>query len=154
MKTLNLSGFNRFLATLPLKIAAAELAGLTAAAELISEEARHEIGHYQRDNMGPSAEWEELAKRTKDDRRSKGFPENNPLLRTGELLHSISFHVEGNVAVVGSTSDVAVWQELGTRNIPPRSFLATAAYRKTAMASEAIAGRVVWVLRDLGARND
>src|ERR1035437_10054844 len=58
---------------------------------------------------------------------------NTPLLETGELRDSIEWtvhghgsHVEGEV---GSNNDKAVWHELGTRTIPPRSFLASSALR-------------------------
>jgi hypothetical protein len=50
-----------------------------------------------------------------------------PWLRTGALRDSIGHEVDGAVAVVGSSSDVAVDQELGTRAIPPRPFLASTA---------------------------
>jgi phage gpG-like protein len=50
-----------------------------------------------------------------------------PLLETGELRGSIEWNSEGNVGYVGSNLDKAVWHELGTSRIPPRSFLAGAA---------------------------
>ncbi len=50
-----------------------------------------------------------------------------PWLRTGGLRESITHDVDGAVAIVGSSSDVAVDQELGTHTIPPRSFLAATA---------------------------
>jgi phage gpG-like protein len=53
---------------------------------------------------------------------------NTPLLETGELRDSIEWNSEGSIGHVGSNSDKAVWQELGTsRGIPPRSFLGAAA---------------------------
>jgi phage gpG-like protein len=99
--------------------------GLEAAAGLIQNTARAKLGHYQ-----PSVEhfpaWPELADFTKQDRVAKGFTENDPLLRTGELRDSIGHAVRGFEAVIGSTSDVAVYQELGTDRIPPRPFLGPA----------------------------
>jgi hypothetical protein len=50
-----------------------------------------------------------------------------PLLETGELRESIGWQSEGLEGQVGSNNDKAVWQELGTSRIPPRSFLAGAA---------------------------
>jgi hypothetical protein len=50
-----------------------------------------------------------------------------PWLRTGELRESIGSDVDGSTAVIGSSSSVAVDQELGTSTIPPRSFLAATA---------------------------
>jgi phage gpG-like protein len=141
----DLASFAAYLARLPVAIQAAETAGLTAAALVIEKEAKAEIGHYQGE-AGPLAAWAELADTTKADRRSKGFPENNPLLRSGELLHSIGHSVDGHHAVVGSTSDIAVYQEFGTPHaahpIPQRSFLGGAAFRKGKDAADA-AGKAV-----------
>jgi hypothetical protein len=50
---------------------------------------------------------------------------DSPLLETGELRDS-----EGNIGHVGSNADRAVWMELGTSKIPPRSFLAAAAMQQ------------------------
>jgi hypothetical protein len=52
---------------------------------------------------------------------------NTPLLETGELRGSIEWNASGNEGHVGSNLDKAVWHELGTARIPPRSFLAGAA---------------------------
>ena len=115
----------------------AEEHGLTKAAELIQEEAKAEIGHYQ-DATGPFDAWEELADATKADRRRKQFSENDPLLRTGDLQRSIAHEVEGRKAVVGSDSEVAAALEFGTSHIPPRSFLGGAAFRKGEEAANVI----------------
>jgi hypothetical protein len=56
-----------------------------------------------------------------------GEDHSAPWLRTGALRESIGHEVNGAVAVIGSSSDVAVDQELGTRAIPPRPFLASTA---------------------------
>jgi hypothetical protein len=98
------------------------------AAKIIQKDAQHRLGEYQ-DYTGPFNTWAELADSTKADRVAKGFPENEPLLRTGELRDSIEVSVKGNEAVVGSVSDIAMYQELGTdRGIPPRPFLGPAAF--------------------------
>src|SRR6266550_2601133 len=52
---------------------------------------------------------------------------NTPLLETGELRASIEWNASGNEGHVGSNNDKAVWHELGTSRIPPRSFLMGAA---------------------------
>jgi phage gpG-like protein len=59
---------------------------------------------------------------------------DTPLLDTGQLRDSISAYVqmhddEHGRAVVGSDSEIAVYQELGTSRIPPRSFLMMSAKR-------------------------
>jgi phage gpG-like protein len=59
--------------------------------------------------------------------QTPGQDHSVPWLRTGTLRASIGHNTDGNVAVVGSTSDIAVDQELGTRTNSPRSFLAATA---------------------------
>jgi phage gpG-like protein len=56
-----------------------------------------------------------------------GQDHSAPWLQTGALRASISHHTDGMIAVVGSSCDVAVDQELGTKTDPPRSFLASTA---------------------------
>ena len=109
---------------------------LEKAAEVVEAEAKAEIGHYQ-GKAGPFAAWAELADSTKDDRVKKGYSENDPLLREGTLRDSIHHKVEmtgiaKGEAHIGSDNPIAVYQELGTAKIPPRSFLGGALVRKTA----------------------
>lgn len=96
--------------------------------KFIEQEAKDEIGHYQA-AMGEHQAWPELADSTKKDRVRKGFPEDEPLLRTGELRDSISSKADALSVTIGSTSDVMVYQELGTATIPPRPVLGTALYK-------------------------
>jgi HK97 gp10 family phage protein len=96
------------------------------AAKIIENQAKSEIGVYQ-PAIGEFDAWAELSASTKQDRSSKGYPENNPLLRSGKLRDSIESTAQGLEAAIGSNLDIAVWQELGTENIPPRTFLGTAA---------------------------
>jgi phage gpG-like protein len=57
-----------------------------------------------------------------------------PWQRTGALRDSIAASVEADAVVVGSTSIVAVAQELGTAILPPRPFLAPGARDGEAIA--------------------
>jgi hypothetical protein len=75
--------------------------------------------------------WPPLAESTIADKAHHGFPTPKPLLRTGELRDSIQYAVHGLEGCVGSDLDVALYQEMGTSRIPPRSFL-----RSAAIASE------------------
>ena len=102
---------------------------LERAAVVVEREAKIEIGVYQ-GAAGPFAEWKELADATKDDRVRHGYSENDPLLREGALVRSITHTVADHVATIGSSEDIAVYQELGTDKIPPRSFLGGALVRK------------------------
>ena len=99
---------------------------LETAAELVEKRAKDKIGEYQ-EQAGPFVGWADLAEFTKADRIAKGFPEDEPLLRTGAMRDSIEHIVGDGEAQVGSNSDIAVYQELGTAKIPPRSFLGGAA---------------------------
>ena len=71
--------------------------------------------------------WAPLATSTIADKQAHGFPTPKPLLRTGELRDSIEYTVHGLEGAVGSDLDIAVYQELGTSRIPPRSFLVSSA---------------------------
>jgi phage gpG-like protein len=68
--------------------------------------------------------WPPLAEST-----LKKKQEDTPLLETGELFDSLEFTVEPTRGIVGSNLDRAVWHELGTYKIPPRSFLRESAVR-------------------------
>lgn len=94
---------------------------LELACEVIEHSAKEAIGTY---DFG----WQELAEVTKKDRVSKGYPENEPLLRTGELRDSIQHNVSTvpMEAYVGSDNWKAPIHEFGVvgpPRIPPRPFL-------------------------------
>jgi hypothetical protein len=92
------------------------------ACEMVAAQARSAIG--KQHEM-----WPALAPATIADRVNKGFAANEPLLRTGALRDSIQWttSASGMEGAVGSNSPIAVWQELGTSRIPPRSFLVSSA---------------------------
>jgi len=100
--------------------------GLKKCAVAIEKTAKAEIGEYQGE-VPPFSGWVELADSTKADRVAQGFTENDPLLRTGKLRDTISHQIDGLEAVIGSDSDIMVYQELGTEHIPPRAVLGPAA---------------------------
>ena len=146
MREMSLTSFIGHLGGMSVALGAHTGHALEKAAQIVEKEAKAEIGHYQ-DAAGPFAGWAELADSTKADRAAKGFPENEPLLRTGELRDSISHKVEvtgpvSGKAVIGSDSDIAVYQELGTKNIPPRSFLGGALVRKSHAVAELLGASV------------
>lgn len=113
--------------------AAAEIDGgmrelMTLAAERVQAEARKMIGHYQTD-IQPFEDWRPLAASTVRKRVKEGYPPDEPLLREGIMREGIEITVGAFEASVGSNDPVALWQELGTERIPPRSFLGAAAVR-------------------------
>lgn len=71
--------------------------------------------------------WPPLAESTIKDKAAHGFNTPAPLLRTGELRDSIEYTAHGNEGAVGSNLEIALYQELGTKHIPPRSFLVSSA---------------------------
>jgi hypothetical protein len=125
--------------------------GLDRVAEYIERTAKEEIGKYQK-GVGPFAAWAQLAEATVDDRVAHGFSPDEPLLRTGELRDSISRRVHGLEAEVGSTSDIMVYQELGTANaahpIPPRPVLGPAAVRAEPVIRKVLISALVAGLLD------
>ncbi len=112
---------------------AAQVPAMARACALVQREARDAIGHGE-EAHGPFPAWPALAEATRAERVREGFAADAPLLRSGALRESIGVAVAdwgrgGVEGVVGSGSEVAVFQELGTARIPPRSFLGASALR-------------------------
>jgi hypothetical protein len=98
----------------------------------VKNKAKELIGHEQ-------PEWPPLADVTKADRVSKGYPENEPLLREGRLRNSVGYKVncgivKKDVAIgykVGYGADeYAKAQEEGKGKITSRPALKTALFRE------------------------
>ena len=134
MREFSLTGFAHFLGSVAVT-RAADHEALERAAVIVETEAKRVIGTYDYN-------WPQLAPSTQADRVAQGFPANEPLLRTGEMRDSIEHVSDRKEAQIGSNSDIAVWQELGTVSIPARSFLGEAAIRKEQEVVDEI-GRVV-----------
>lgn len=130
MREFSLTGFAAFLGTLPLEVEHANHHALEKAAVMVETEAKRVIGTY---DYG----WTPLAPSTLEKKAA-----NTPLLETGEMRDSIEHVSDHHEANIGSNSDKAVWQELGTSRIPPRSFLAGALQHKTTEIVEEI-GRAI-----------
>jgi HK97 gp10 family phage protein len=115
------------------------------AAEIIRDDAKVRLGIYQ-DHIGPFNEWAPLADSTVADRVNKGYRPNDPLVREGDLRDSIEVTQKGREAVVGSASDIALYQEQGTEHIPPRPFLGPAGFAsKRRIAALATNTVVAWI---------
>ena len=140
----SLGSFAAYLLERDVAVAVALEEGLKKAAEHVEKVAKDEFGEYQ-PAVGGFPAWAELADSTKAQRVALGYSENDPLLRSGELRDSIGHEVAGLEAVVGSTDDVMVYQELGTETIPPRPVLGPAAIR-----SEAVIQRMIGEAAVLG----
>lgn len=135
-RELSLDEFALLLVGIPLELEAANHEALERCAKLIEKDAKDTLGTY---DYG----WPQLAPSTQKERESKGFPPNDPLLRTGAMRDSIQHSADSKEARVGSNSDIAVYQELGTSKIPPRSFLEETMKRKTPEMLDLIGRTVV-----------
>jgi Bacteriophage HK97-gp10, putative tail-component len=139
MREFNLETFAAFCAVggeLVHDIDVAKKTAIHAMAQMIADEAKRVLGTYDYD-------WPQLATSTQADRVQAGFAANEPLLRTGELRDSIEYTVTSDhEAEVGSNLDIAVYQELGTATIPPRSFLAQAGAHQGEDAAK-VAGKII-----------
>jgi phage gpG-like protein len=101
------------------------------ACAMVAEEARRVLGTH---DYG----WVDLKPETIA-RKMRG---DTPLLETGAMRASIQWNASDNEGYVGSNSDIAVYQELGTSRIPPRPFLSGAAIAMEAKIHK-MAGRAV-----------
>ena len=120
---MNLSEFvSRLERIADLEIPEAKRVALSVSGHIIEEKAKELIGHY---NDFP--EWPQLADSTKKERERLGWPPNDPLLRSGDLRESIGHEtISDNIETVGSTSDIMIYQEFGTKTIPPRPVIGPA----------------------------
>lgn len=131
MREFSLLGFAAFTTGMIAEIDHAKREALERGAQIIEDESKRVIGTY---DYG----WPPLAAST-----LKKKAADTPLLETGEMRDSIEHTVTGDEAHIGSNNDKAVWQELGTSRIPPRSFLMEAAVHKTDDVVKAIGQHIV-----------
>ena len=109
------------------------------ACEMVANAAKEALGTYEFGWV--SLKPETIARKMRGD---------SPLLETGELKNSIQWNSSGNEGHVGSNLDKAVWMELGTSKIPPRSFLAAAAMQQEELIHEMAARAVVAIIAGRG----
>ena len=123
MKFSSLGSLAAHLATIEADMKLTEEVCVEKACRMVEKEAKTAIGTYRFD--WPRLEPETVARKARGD---------TPLLETGELRDSIEHVVEREgaevVGYVGTNDPIAKYHELGTRHIPPRSFLGEAAMRQ------------------------
>lgn len=134
---MNLEQFAREMSSASATIATGLEAGFRIIVKEIEETAKEEIGVYQ-PAYGPFDDWAPLAESTKHDRIRQGYSEDEPLLRSGKLRDSIQSEVMGLAAIVGTKSEIGLWQEVGTERIPPRPIIGPAYVRRIGPLIEAI----------------
>jgi phage gpG-like protein len=118
---------------------------LEKATKFLQAKVKDKYGEYQPE-AGPFVAWAELAESTKQDRERQGYPEDEPLLRRGGLRDSVEREVKDNEGFVGSDSDIAVYDELGTKNMPPRSTFGSAATENLEKIKQIVGESVVTAL--------
>jgi HK97 gp10 family phage protein len=96
-------------------------AGLEKCAKLIETTAKDKLGYYQ-EAVGPYPAWEQLSDRTLAEHAALGVGDS-PLVLTGGLYASIEHQVNDTEAVIGTKSEIGLYQEIGTDKIPPRPFM-------------------------------
>jgi phage gpG-like protein len=136
--TYTIAGFITKLAIIDRDLKQVGHAIIARACELVCAEAKRVIGVGYED--WPALQPETLARKMA----------NTPLLETGEMRASIEWNAEGDRGFVGSNLDKAVWHELGTSRIPPRSFLAGAAMHMEDQIHKMAAKAVVAVIAGRG----
>lgn len=119
--------------------------GLHALAEAL---ARLDFSAAQRDALEQAAQQLETSVRQTLSHRP-GEDHSAPWLRTGSLRESIGHDASETVAAIGASDPVAVYQELGTRSVPPRPFLAPAASAQAEGIAHSIGDAVAQVLREV-----
>ncbi len=100
-----------------------------AGALIIQQEIKAELGHYQ-PSVGPYNAWQQLADATEERRTKAGFAPDDPLLMSGHLRDSIQIVETDDVVFVGTNVHYAKDLEFGTITMPPRPFIARAAFVK------------------------
>jgi HK97 gp10 family phage protein len=126
MKTLNsLSDLARALEQNAKQMQAALAGALKTSAIAVADAAKDKL-----DGKDKPQDWPELSDAAKAEHVRKGYDENAPLLASGALRDSIQYRSTEKSFEVGSDSQIAVYQELGTATIPPRPFLAPALHNK------------------------
>ena len=108
--------------------------------------ARIDISAAQREGTGNAASQIEIA--VKESLcHPPGSDHSTPWLRSGALRNSIAHSADEAGAAIGSSDPVAVYQELGTRTVSPRPFLAPAAATQAEESAQAVATTVVDAIR-------
>lgn len=138
----DMGAFAAFLVESQVRVYAAMQDGLEMCVGHIEKVARSEFGNYQ-PKTGPHPSWDELADSTKDERVRLGYTENDPLLRSGELMDSSAHSVYWLNGFAGSTSPIAPYHEFGTMRIPPRPVWGPAAIRSEAYIRRTLGAAVV-----------
>ena len=126
---MNLLGVVARFTSIGMQVEVLKREALKASVKIVEKRSKEKIGEYQ-PATGPIPAWTELADSTKEDRVAKGFTENEPLERSGDLRDKITSGIDGDIGYVGSPDLKAMWAEVGTPTEPARSWLEGAYYDK------------------------
>lgn len=145
-KHFTLASFGRHLLEMEVK--------LIPTVEAVAKEAASEMYDNAHRLYGDATMLAPLAKATQDDRVSKGYTPNNPLLRDGTLLRD-SLEKDSNIeglAGIGSAEPVQKYQEHGYINartgraVPPRPVLRLALSTSLPAIRELVDGAIAFIL--------
>lgn len=134
---MDLDMFAREMSLASAKIATELELGFHIIVKDIEETAKEELGVYQ-PAVGPFDAWSPLEEATKTARMRSGYSADEPLLRSGELRSTIESEIAGLAAIIGTKSEIGLWQEVGTDRVPPRPFIGPAYVRKIDPLMESI----------------
>lgn len=184
MERLTLDQLARRFIAAPVKMHASVGVAMVKAAILVRDTATKKFGEYQ-PAVGEYPAWEQLTIDTVTQKMNHGAPGPNPLIGAygkdkyqeanqstenavwpAPLRNTISIHVDGWVAQVGSDDPLAEWHEYGvpdpsgehaktgagkdhTTEIPPRPFLRPALFEKAEEIQEILNEGMFLALRNL-----
>lgn len=143
----NLTEFSQYLTTVlkQEKLHTTEI--LENIGQVVEDDSKRKFGVYQAE-VGPFNAWSELSDLTKKERVELGFEPNNPLYRSGHLMHTIYHSVEKMTVFIGSDDEIMLVQERGGRSwharankeiiIPPRPVLGPAMFQSQKIIAEII----------------
>lgn len=123
---------------------------MTSLGELSNRLRRVHLEAVQRRALEDAAQRIEEAVRTALS-HSPGGEHDAPWLQSGELRDSIEHEADATRAVIGSTSEIAAYQELGTRTVPPRPVLGPVAAALGQSVAEVIGAAVADAIRTAAA---
>ena len=139
----DLALFALHLTSLELAVKREQRRGLEKALQLIENDAKDQIGHYQ-PGVGEFPAWAPLAESTEAEKARLGAPLGAPLLRHGGLYASFQHEVLApDDGVVGSTDPTLVFHEFGTSKMPPRPVMGPAVVRNRAQIQKILGQALV-----------
>lgn len=108
--------------------------GLDQVMAHIEASARRKVGRYQ-DAVGPFPAWPELSDAYEAEKVAAGYPDEAPLLRTGQMVASFGHETDRMAleGVAGAKDETMVFHEFGTKDMPARPVWGPALFEDKAL---------------------